>query len=83
MTLYAEIREVKNETGQPVFTEPAENYNLYVTTEAEKHTALHTILSEGATLQAVSGCGSGYYIQLKATPAQAQNINNKLSEAKQ
>lgn len=80
MTLFQQIREVKNETGAPVFTEPPKNYNLYAATEPGKYTAIHIILAEGATLDAVSGCGSGYYIQITATPAQAAAINQKLQE---
>lgn len=80
MTLYAEIREVKNENGKPVFTDPPTNYNLYAATEPEKYTAIHAILNAGATLDAVSGCGSGYYIQIKATPEQADRINKAMSE---
>lgn len=80
MTLYQQIREIKNGDGVPVFTEPATNYNLYAHTETDKYTALHIILTAGATLDAVSGCGSGYYIQITATPAQAAEINKKLQE---
>ena len=80
MTLFQQIREIKNGNGAPVFTEPATNYNLYAPTEPGKYTAIHIILAEGATLDAVSGCGSGYYIQLTATPEQAAAINEKLQE---
>lgn len=80
MTMYEQIREVKNAAELPVFTEPPTHYNLYVHTEPEKYTAIHIILAEGATLDAVSGCGSGYYIQLTATPEQAAGINKKLQE---
>lgn len=80
MTLFVQINQTKNENGAPVFTEPATNYNLYVSTEPEKYTAIHIILTEGATLDAVSGCGPGYYIQITATPEQAAEINKKLQE---
>lgn len=80
MTLFKQLHEVKNENGAPVFTEPTTNYNLYASTEPDKYTALHIILNEGATLDAVSDCGSGYYIQITATGTQAAEINKKLQE---
>lgn len=80
MTLFKQLHEIKNESGAPVFTEPPKSYNIYAPTEPGKYTAIHIILAEGATLDAVSGCGSGYYIQLTATPEQAAAINKKLQE---
>lgn len=80
MTLFKQLHEIKNENGVPVFTEPATDYNLYAHTEPDKYTALHIILNEGATLDAVSDCGSGYYIQITATATQAAEINKKLQE---
>ena len=55
-----------------------EKYNIYLTTEAEKYRVIALIRSTGATVTGVSGCGSGYYIQLQATRAQALEINNRL-----
>lgn len=80
MTLFVQINQNKNENGAPVFTETPTSYNLYVSTEPEKYTAIHIILNEGATLDAVSGCEAGYYIQITATATQAAEINKKLQE---
>lgn len=54
------------------------NYNLYRNTEKEKHAALNMIRRAGAILTGVSGCGSGYYIQIAATPEQAAKINKMI-----
>lgn len=54
------------------------NYNVYVSTEPEKHALLDQIRAVGARCTGVSGCGTGYYIQLDATPAQADQINGFL-----
>lgn len=51
------------------------NYNIYTTTEAEKYRILAIIRAAGAVVTGVSGCGTGYYIQLDATPEQADAIN--------
>lgn len=59
------------------------NYNLYRATEAEKYQVINFIKKAGATLTGVSACGTGYYIQLDATPEQADAINNMIDmEAK-
>ena len=52
-----------------------ENYNIYLETETEKYDFIHAAREAGAKLAGVSGCGSGYYIQIEATPAQADYIN--------
>ena len=57
------------------------NYNIIADTEKQKHNIINIIRKAGATLTAVSGCGSGYYIQLDATPEQAGNINLMLGGA--
>ena len=57
------------------------NYNIYAATESDKYSILAIIREAGATITGVSGCGSGYYIQLDATPTQANAINPAL-EAK-
>jgi hypothetical protein len=80
MTLFVQINQTNDTTGKPVFEETPKNYNLYASTETAKYTALHIILAAGATLDAVSGCGSGYYIQITATESQAAEINKKLQE---
>lgn len=54
------------------------NYNIVASTESEKYKLLHLIRETGATVTGVSGYGSGYYIQLDATPAQADEINRCL-----
>lgn len=54
------------------------NYNLYRETEAEKYRMINIIRKAGATLTGVSGCGTGYYIQIDATPEQAELINNMI-----
>ncbi len=57
------------------------NYNISAATENEKYKILEVIHAAGAILTGVSGYGSGYYIQLDATPDQADRINNALQEA--
>ena len=55
------------------------NYNIYVQTEEEeKYKIIADIRETGATLTAVSGCGTGYYIQLTATPEQVYILNLRL-----
>lgn len=56
------------------------NYNITAATEAEKYNILDIIRAVGATLTGVSGYGSGYYIQMNATPLQASEINTELSK---
>ncbi len=58
-----------------------QNYNIYVATENEKYDFLALARSTGAKITGVSGCGTGYYIQLQATPAQAHIINLQLGVA--
>lgn len=57
------------------------NYNITAATETQKHFIINIIREAGAVLTAVSGCGTGYYIQLDATPEQADNINLMLGGA--
>lgn len=57
------------------------NYNIYVQTEQEKCKIIDDIRDAGAVLTAVSGCGTGYYIQLNATPEQVYIINKKIGGA--
>ena len=54
------------------------NYNIYLTTESEKYRVIALIRAAGAKLTGVSGCGTGYYIQLQATPDQVHQINQEL-----
>ena len=56
------------------------SYNLYRETETEKYQVMKMIRAAGARVTNVSGCGSGYYIQLEATPEQAKNINKMIDE---
>ena len=55
------------------------NYNITAKTEDEKYNLIDLIRSTGATVTGVSGYGTGYYIQLNATPLQASAINLELS----
>lgn len=57
------------------------NYNIIAGTETQKYNIINIIREAGAVLTGVSGCGSGYYIQLDATPEQADNINLMLGGA--
>lgn len=54
------------------------NYNIVASTEADKYSIIKTIRAAGAVLTGVSGYGSGYYIQMDATPDQADEINRRL-----
>lgn len=57
------------------------NYNIYMATEAEKYNFINIARNAGAVITGVSGCGTGYYIQIDATEAQADAINNALGGA--
>lgn len=57
------------------------NYNITAATETQKYNIINIIRQAGAVLTGVSGCGTGYYIQLDATPEQADNINLMLGGA--
>ena len=57
------------------------NYNIMAHTEKQKYNIINIIREAGAVLTGVSGCGTGYYIQLDATPEQADNINLMLGGA--
>lgn len=54
------------------------NYNIYRETENEKYRMINMIRKAGAVLTGVSACGTGYYIQIDATPEQAAVINNMI-----
>ena len=54
------------------------HYNIVAATEAEKYKILDVIRTAGAVLTGVSGYGSGYYIQVDATPTQADLIRDGL-----
>lgn len=58
------------------------NYNITAATETEKYNIINLIRAAGAILTGVSGYGSGYYIQLNATPEQVFTINEKLKGEK-
>lgn len=51
------------------------NYNIVASTERDKYHIIDCIRAAGAVLTGVSGYGSGYYIQLDATPAQVDYLN--------
>lgn len=55
------------------------NYNIYLPTEGEKYALLDLARSTGAKITGVSGCGTGYYIQIAATPEQVYTINRQLA----
>lgn len=74
MTIYQQINETKNASGLPVFTAP-ESFSIYLETETEKYDFIRATREAGATVTGVSGCGTGYYIQISATQAQADYIN--------
>ena len=57
------------------------NYNITAETETQKYNIINIIRQAGAVLTGVSGCGTGYYIQIDATPAQAAEINYMLGGA--
>ena len=57
------------------------NYNITATTETQKYNIINIIRAAGAVLTGVSGYGAGYYIQLDATPEQADKINAMLGGA--
>ena len=59
------------------------NYNIYTATESEKYNFITLARAAGAIITGVSGCGTGYYIQIDATPGQADEINATLQEEKQ
>ncbi len=56
------------------------NYNIVASTETEKYKIMALIRNMGATVTGVSGYGSGYYIQLTATPLQVTALNNALQK---
>ncbi len=58
------------------------NYNIVARTENEKYKIIAMIRETGAVLTGVSGYGSGYYIQLSATPMQVTALNKALAEGK-
>lgn len=57
------------------------NYNIVVNTEKEKYEVIEKIRNAGAILTGVSGYGTGYYIQLNATPDQVFILNQSLGGA--
>ena len=57
------------------------NYNIIAGSETQKYNIINIIRKAGAVLTGVSGCGNGYYIQIDATPEQADNINLMLGGA--
>ncbi len=56
------------------------NYNIVASTETEKYRIFGIIRAAGATLTGCSGYYNGYYIQLDATPEQAETINRELEK---
>ena len=56
------------------------NYHIVCSNEKDKYCIIDLIRAAGATLTGVSGYGSGYYIQLDATPEQLREIDTGLEE---
>lgn len=54
------------------------NYNIYLNTEEEKYRFMNIARGAGALVTGVSGCGTGYYIQIDATASQVDEINARL-----
>lgn len=81
MTIYQQINETRNAAGLPVFTAPPESFNIYLSTEREKMDFIYLTRKAGATVAGVSGCGTGFYIQITATPDQADYINRNIYTA--
>ena len=54
------------------------NSNIVAATERDNYQIIETVRAAGAVLTGVSGYGSGYYIQIEATQAQADYINRYL-----
>lgn len=57
------------------------NYSIVANTEKQKYIILDLIRAAGAVITGVSGYGTGYYIQLDATPEQAEALNGALEQA--
>lgn len=72
--MYKQIDATKNAAGLPVFLE-TKNYSVYLETETEKYDFIDATRRAGGIVSGVSGCGSGYYIQIHATKEQAETIN--------
>lgn len=51
------------------------DYSIYLPTETEKYDLIAAVREAGAKLAGVSGCGTGYYIQIEAEPEQIEYIN--------
>lgn len=54
------------------------NYNIVANNETQKYNIINVIHQAGAVLTGVSGYGTGYYIQIDATPSQVKAINASL-----
>lgn len=55
------------------------NYSIYLSTETEKYNLIDIARDAGAIITGVSGCGTGYYIQIDATPEIVDIINGRLT----
>ena len=56
------------------------NYHIVIPTEPEKYRYIGIVRAAGATVTGVSGYGSGYYIQIDATPEQVEQIDREWLE---
>lgn len=72
--MYKQISVTTNAAGLPVFAK-IKGFSVYLETENEKYNFIRIARGAGATITGVSGCGSGYYIQIDATEDQAARIN--------
>lgn len=55
------------------------NFSIWLATETEKYRFMKIARSAGAKITGVSGCGSGYYIQLDATPETSAEIDRNFN----
>ena len=53
-------------------------YSIYLADQDAKYHLLHLARAHGAEIADVSGCGAGYMVSIRATPAQADAINAEL-----
>ena len=56
-----------------------ENYTMLVFSETQKKNFLHLVSIAGATATGETFCDGEYYIQITATPTQADTINAFIS----
>lgn len=57
-----------------------QNYHIVIPTEPEKYRYIDIVRAAGAAVTGVSGYGTGYYIQIDATPEQVAQIDREWLE---